>query len=60
MYAATEALQQMSAAAELLQQMHDAQQADIETLTQWQRIEYAIARRTMTHVDAMNFAKENA
>lgn len=50
----------MSAATELLQQMHDAQQADIDTLTEWQRIEYAIARRIMTHTDAMDFAKENA
>lgn len=41
-------------ASQVLQEMHDREQADIATLTQWQRIEYAIARRTMTHSDALN------
>lgn len=50
----------MSTATELLQQWHNAQQADIDTLSKWQRIEYAIARRTMTHADAMDFARENS
>lgn len=41
-------------ATEILQQMHDAEQADLSTLTRWQRVEYAIARRTMTHAAAFN------
>lgn len=40
-------------AAQMLQELHNREQADIATLNQWQRIEYAIARRTMTHADAM-------
>lgn len=40
-------------ASQILQEMHDRQQADLANLTQWQRVEYAIVRRTMTHVDAL-------
>lgn len=40
-------------ASQILQEMHNREQADLDTLTQWQRIEYAIARRTMTHSDAL-------
>lgn len=40
-------------AAQQLQQMHDQQQADLASLTKWQRIEYSIARREMTHADAL-------
>lgn len=43
----------MATATQILQDMHDREQADIATLTKWQRVEYAIARRTMTHADAL-------
>lgn len=47
----------MSAATEILQQWHNAQQADLTTLTRAQQVEYAIARRIMTHTEAMVEAK---
>lgn len=40
-------------AAQQLQQMHDEQQAELASLSKFQRIEYSIARRTMTHADAL-------
>lgn len=44
-------------AAQQLQQMHDEQQAELATLTKWQRIEYSVARREMTHSDALAKAR---
>lgn len=40
-------------AAQQLQEMHDQQQAELASITKWQRIEYSIARRTMTHAEAL-------
>lgn len=39
---------------QFLQMTHDTEQADLATLTDWQRVEYAIARRTMSHALAFN------
>ena len=41
-------------ASQILQELHDRQQADLATLTHWQRVDYSIMRRTMTHVDALS------
>lgn len=43
----------MATATQILQDMHDREQAEIATLTTWQRVEYAIARRSMTHIEAL-------
>lgn len=40
-------------AAQQLQKMHDEQQADLAKLDRWQRIDYSIARREMTHAEAL-------
>lgn len=40
-------------AAQQLQKMHDEQQAELAQLDRWQRIDYNIARREMTHADAL-------
>lgn len=43
----------MATATQILQDMHDREQRDLANLTTWQRTEYAIARRTMTHIQAL-------
>lgn len=43
----------MANATQILQDMHNGEQAELATLTTWQRTEYAIARRTMTHLEAL-------
>lgn len=40
-------------AAQQLQKMHDEQQTELASLSRFQLIEYNIARRTMTHADAL-------
>jgi len=42
----------------LLQKIHNAQQADLATLTREQQVEYAIARRAMAHAEAMGQAQQ--
>lgn len=43
----------MTPAQQALQELHDQQQADLAGLTRSQRIDYAIARREMTHAEAL-------
>lgn len=41
-------------ASQFLQQLHDTEQSDLATLTEWERVQYHINRRNMTHAQAFN------